>query len=68
MTTHSSKPHAQVTITLAEIEQLKSENAALKAQVAQLQKENEALKRQLESLHSSRPGPKVNLGPRRGGR
>ena len=47
----------KLTISLAEVEQLRSENAALKQQVAELHSENEALKKRIE--RAKRPRPQV---------
>ena len=48
--TKAKKPVLQLTISLTEVTQLQTENAALKKQVAELQAENEALKVQVKNL------------------
>lgn len=55
----SGQPVLQLTISLAEVENLKAENAALKDQVAKLKTENASLKKQIQSIHGSTPLPKV---------
>ena len=49
-TTKTKQPQLQLTISLAEITQLQSENATLKKQVAELQSENDTLKKQVHDL------------------
>ena len=43
----------QITVSLAEVTQLQSDNDALKSQVVDLQEENESLKKQLYDLNDS---------------
>ena len=49
-TSKPKEPSLQLTISLAEVTQLKEENASFKQKIAELETENDALKKQLHDL------------------
>ena len=57
-TTKLKEPQLQLTISLAEVVQLQTENATLKKKVAELEAENDALKKQVHDLTD--PGKKAD--------
>jgi predicted RNase H-like nuclease (RuvC/YqgF family) len=61
---NSKEPVLQLTISVAEVTQLKEENAALKNQVSELKEEIKSLKSQLESERNSKPNPSVIMNDR----
>jgi uncharacterized coiled-coil DUF342 family protein len=55
----STEPRLQLTISLADVEQLRSENESLKTEAAELHTKVASLQKQLQNIHSSRFLPKV---------